>query len=199
MSYFDDEYIMKKSAELDLKYKVGKKLQDMLQECVYDMVSIGIPIQTDRIDEIVHLGKLEGTMGVCGRYTADDGKMAFSITVNKKILKKMENPVVVKNVKNTLYHELLHTCPDCVGHNENWLKYAKICDEKLGTKTRQRLSERIYLGRHKGTAHHFCCDNCGFKYITEEFLTVIQCPICKIPIYEQQEIKVATKEDKYTH
>ena len=170
---------MTKMQELALKVKVHEIIKDMMQECIADMVNIGIPVQVEKINGI-YLGDVKGSFAMCC-YETNNGETNYNIVISNKIVKYMNDEVVVANVKNSIYHELIHTCPDCqMGHNDTWLEYAVICDNKLNTKTRARQDEKVYLNRFKGNTHIYRCEHCGFEYETAENVgEFVRCPIDK--------------------
>lgn len=166
--------------KLELKVKVHNMLKKMMQECIADMVNIGIPVQTDKIEGI-YLGKVQDALAMCCYNRVDNECVDFNIVISDKIVKYMNDEVVVANVKDSIYHELLHTCENCQnGHNDTWLEYAVICDNKLNSKTRTRLSEKVYLNRTKGNIISYKCEHCGFEYkTTDDIGEFIKCPIDK--------------------
>ena len=171
---------MTKMQEIELKVKVHEKIKKLMQDCINDMVNIGIPVQIKKIEGIF-LGSLKNALAVCRYDKVDNDCVNFNIIISDKIVKHMNDEVVVANVKNSIYHELLHTCPDCqMGHNDIWLEYAVMCDNKLNTKTRTRLDEKVYLNRAKGEIFTYKCKHCGFEYKTVENIgQFIKCPIDK--------------------
>lgn len=171
---------MTKMQELELKVKIHEMLKNMMQECIADMVNIGIPVQIEKINDI-YLGDVKGSFAMCCYDKVGADYTNFNIVISKKIIKHMNDEVVVANVKNSIYHELIHTCSDCqMGHNETWLEYAVICDNKLNAKTRARQDEKVYLNRAKGKIYTYRCEHCGFEYKTAENVgEFVRCPIDK--------------------
>ncbi|MCK9477829.1 MAG: SprT-like domain-containing protein [Candidatus Muirbacterium halophilum] len=73
-----------------------------------------------------------------------------------------------KELKNTLIHECLHTCPNCMNHGKTWKKYAEKINSNLNynikrctdvNELEKSLKEEI-IKRQKYCVE--CC-NCGQK------------------------------------
>ena len=69
--------------------------------------------------------------------------------------------------KETMIHEILHTCKGCKGHTGLWLIYANIMNKKYGYNIKRTTS-----GEEKGVENYtaskrldykycFVCENCG--------------------------------------
>lgn len=139
-----------------------KRLRTIIADCVKDMKEAGIPIQDKRIVGI-GIQKLAGTRAACYFTMAEDGLDVFYIYIHEKIINHLNDEAVWANVKNSIYHELLHTCDDCREHNHHWMKWSKVCDDKLGTHTRRHIEEKLYYNPSlKPIVYH--CNGCGNEY-----------------------------------
>lgn len=169
---------MEKIEWMETKLKAHETLEKMLYECAIDMVNVGLPIQTEKIDGI-YIQKVKDTHAVCSFRTDENGELTFSIIIDETFAKYMDDEVVIANIKNSIYHELLHTCPECQNHNDNWLNLAIECDAKLGTHTRTRQDDEIYYNRAQGMEiATYSCKHCGFTFSTiRDYGKYIICPI----------------------
>ena len=177
---------MDKVQWLETKLKAHKILQEMLYECAVDMVNAGLPIQPERVDGI-YIQKVKKAQAVCSFRPDENDELLFSIMIDEQFANHMEDEVVLANVKDSIYHELLHTCPDCQSHNDNWLDVAVECDAKLGTHTRTRQDDEIYYNKAHGMEiATYECSHCGFKFETvNDYGNYIYCPIDKEKLYKK--------------
>ena len=141
---------------------VTQKLKNLVNECSKDMQEAGIPIRNNRIVG-TDVKKLLGTRAACYFTLAEDGLYIFYIYIHDKIIKYWNDETVWANVKNSIYHELLHTCDDCQSHNDEWMKWSKVCDDKLETHTRRHMEEKLYYNPSL-TPVIYRCPECGNEY-----------------------------------
>ena len=166
---------MSKFDQMILEMETKKLLREMMYSCAKDMLAVGIPVQIDCIIGIDILS-LKGTRACCYCKKVD-AKDTFVIGVHKKLLKYIDDEEVIKNVKNSMYHELLHTCKNSQDHGKEWMKWSKICDEKLHTHTRRHLEEKIYY--QPNTKHIvYTCPNCGNEYWAVKKIEDTSCELC---------------------
>jgi hypothetical protein len=171
---------------IETKLDAHKILKEMLYECAIDMINAGLPIQTEKTTGI-YIQKVEDAQAICAFGQSENGDLNFSIIIDEEFANHMNDRVVLENVKNSIYHELLHTCPDCEDHNPNWLAVAIECDEKLGTKTRTRQDDEIYYNQAQGMATAtYECEHCGFRFDTiRDYGEYIICPIDEEKAYKK--------------
>lgn len=101
-------------------------LQKCFNECERELSSIGI--KHGQISK-VEIGDLPiRTMGLCIRQF-QDGKFIYKIQINKLLLKSSES---YKGLKETMLHEILHTCPGSFKHTGEWKKLAQYVNTRLG-------------------------------------------------------------------
>ena len=153
-------------------------LEEIMNTCITEMQAVGIPVQKNNIKGI-SVNTIKGAHAICN-WVENDGDIEFNIVISDKIYKYADDEIVMQNVKNSIYHELLHTCPNCLnGHNEDFIKWAKVCDKKLGTKTLEFKDNKVYYNRHKGDMYEIYCPKCGFTHIYAKELTYdIKCTMC---------------------
>ena len=92
----------------------------------------------------------------------------YSININQTLLdlRNSEDGLI-----NTLLHELLHTCPDCMNHGAIWKKYAELvrknwgydvkrtsdCEDKGVTTGNQNIIQRKIR-------YIVTCEKCGYEW-----------------------------------
>mgnify|MGYP003305075682 CR=1 FL=1 len=163
--------------EVNLYNDAMLKINEMMNECISDMIAAGIPVQKDKILNI-GLANISNTHALCCFKETENG-IRFVIAIKKTMMYHLNNEVVMTNVKNSIYHELLHTCPDCKSHNENFMKWSEICDKKIGTRTRCYMEDPIYYNKTKFKGFIYVCPECGNTYIsTDVFAEKIYCELC---------------------
>lgn len=163
---------------LDNLVKAHNLIKEMYIECVFNLKKIGVPIQENYIKN-VGFGKLSNTQACCFYKTNETGKSVFLIVFDEKVIEHIEDEEVRNNLKNSMYHELIHTCPDAQNHNDVWLKWANLCDEKFDTKTKRFCEDNIYYNAAHNDVITYKCDECGHEYCTTRmFENDIFCEIC---------------------
>ena len=97
-------------------------LEKIAQECIKEVKAARIPVQDDRI--VLITAKKIKDWGVC---VATPRR--FEIYINLRLL---SDQCPVKSLKETMIHELIHTCPGAYDHGELFRHYARIMDERYG-------------------------------------------------------------------
>lgn len=138
-----------------------RDLNLVAKECLKEMDAISIPY--GEIKEFVVNTRAKKRWGQCKKVSG-----GYSINISFVLLDERNS---LEGLKNTIIHEILHTCKGCLNHGQLWKKYAakvnrhygyniKRCsssDEKgLEVDTRiecQKKSEEI--------KHQFQCCNYG--------------------------------------
>ena len=163
--------------EVALYDKAQNILNEMLEECAKDMISVGIPVQKDKIINI-GLANVPNTHALCCFKETEDGTR-YIIAIRKTMMYHLDDEVVMANVKNSIYHELLHTCPKATTHNKTFMKWSGVCDKKLGTRTRLYMEDAIYYNTTKNKGFAYVCPHCGNVYVsTDIFAEEIDCELC---------------------
>lgn len=98
-----------------------------LQEERDNLISIGIPVSAELCPEI-RFSKATSWYGQCQQNRGYNGRRyKFVISISEYHLKSSE-----RGIRNTLIHELLHTCPGCLNHGPKWKSYASIVQKRFG-------------------------------------------------------------------
>ena len=87
----------------------------------------------------------------------------------------MERP---EQLRETLLHELLHTCPGCRDHGARWKAWAELVNREMGTGIARLAREEGPVGplRHEEVKYKIRCERCG-----REYLRVRMCKLVKAP------------------
>ena len=116
------------------------------------------------IQEVVPNTRAGSRWGQCQRKTS-----GFSISINADLLQEAN---AERGLVNTLLHEMLHTCPGCMNHGDQWKKYADSIFRAYGINVKRTSSaadkgvvERT-VGQREEYKYKLRCDKCGrmWKY-----------------------------------
>lgn len=98
-------------------------------------------------------------MGLCRKTSS-----GYEIEISKFILSDKEI------LKNTVYHELLHTVKSCMNHGKKWQELASqvnrhynIDISRTGIASHEMKQEQLNRMRYKAT-----CQGCGRKYLDKK-------------------------------
>ena len=124
--------------------------------CRKELTALGIPIG----DAVVRENKrFRSRWGQCRRSA---GEEAYVIEISSVLLED-GNPVSA--LRDTIFHELLHTCPGCMNHGTAWRRYADMVNRRFGCRIKRTAAGAEY-GVHNARkaadpAYQFRCQRCG--------------------------------------
>ena len=133
-----------------------RNLDDYALQCMFELDSIGIPYGNVKSFEINT--RAHSRWGQCRVIPG-----GFSININSDLLDERNDE---NGLKNTIIHELLHTCKGCLNHGARWTAYAKKVRNFLGYNI-QRQSTADEKGVHYRTEsernykYQLVCPECG--------------------------------------
>ena len=139
-----------------------KDVQKLFRECVMEMESIGMDIST-RIVEVKVNSRLSRALGRCCVVSRVNGNYWFRIEIQPNMLVDGIDDAVPKN---TIMHELIHTCPGAFNHGYEFQRRAEAVNRKLGYNVHTRTSadslEAAGVTLKKKTANYgiFCMKCC---------------------------------------
>ena len=155
----------------------NQEINNLLEECKNDLLGLKIPI-SNNIKEDVIITNAKKTFGNCLCEThkkKDIYKKIYSIKISKYVLN-------AKKIKEIIYHELIHSCEECMNHGKLWQKYANIVNENLGTKI-SRTANASYLGlekpiekTQKKNKYKITCLGCGKVFYRQKLCNVVKDP-----------------------
>ena len=108
------------------KTKLNRKLQTVFTECIDEMNAIEIPFRRIKTVEVNYRAKRRWGQ-CCKRY--DDRGIYFEININADLL---HDDAPEKSLKETIIHEILHTCPECFCHTGEWKRLADLVNDCYG-------------------------------------------------------------------
>ena len=134
-----------------------KDIRKLAAQCQSDLASIGIPY--GRVKTWVINCRAKARWGLCKRRS--DGY--YEIEIAEVLLQDCVSNIAAKN---TIIHELLHTCPGCLKHTGRWKQYANKVNRLLpqyNIKRTTSAEEKGVAVRRKEPVYRYilkCC-NCG--------------------------------------
>ena len=129
-----------------------KNLQKLFEECMEEVTLVGI--EPGKIIKIEENTRFKKTWGKC--YLVSKLDNTYRIEISSRLL---EDTVDDISVKNTIVHEILHSCKNCMNHGPEWKKVADIINRNYP----QYNIKRLTSSKEKGI--EFNPDN--FKYVLE--------------------------------
>lgn len=152
--------------------RTQKELDALLEKAIAQVAEAGL--KPGRIERTVYLTRAKKTYGKCS--STPDG---FTIHISKFF---KDN--VLKEVMQTLVHEVLHTLDGCMNHGPQWRSAAEIMNTKYGYEISR-------------------CNSMEMANLTEEDKKaekkyVIECQSCGALIYRERKSKLVTETHFYT-
>ncbi len=146
-----------------------RELDGLMAGLRLELLALGIPVSSRLEPEVRVNTRAKRRLGCCfyqsGRYW---------IEVSQKVL---ENEALLKQ---TLVHELLHTCPKCRDHGARWRAYAQIVNEKLGYRIERTVRTETPIGplRHEEIKYILECQSCGAQIKRMRMSKAVKSPWC---------------------
>ena len=144
------------------------KYNRLLQEVILEAKQLNIPI-SQNIDPNVIINTRAKRFGQCKRR---GDKFLIELS---SIFDKAED----KMVKQTLAHEILHTCPDCLNHQAKWKSHVSKMNRAYGYKIERTNScENIGVTREisKNAKYTIECQKCHTKVYKDRISGIIRNP-----------------------
>ena len=128
------------------------ELDGLMARLRRELISIGIPV-SNRLEPEVRINTRARRRLGCCYYQAGRCR----IEVSQAVLEDEDL------LKQTLVHELLHTCPKCRDHGPKWKAYAQTVNEKLGYRIERTVKTETPAGslRHEEIKYILECQSCG--------------------------------------
>ena len=145
------------------------KLDILLKQTVSDLRSVGIPVP-DNIDPHVSISKRAKKRLGCCRISSDTGM--YTIEISSFMLSDDNADML----RETMAHEVLHTCPGCFNHGAAWKRYAAAVNGAFGydvSRTADPFTDRIDIPPAK---HVVICKKCGRRFERQR-----ECKLTKRP------------------
>lgn len=173
--------------------RTERELLALVEEAKYELGSIGISIGLVR--SVMINAKLHSCWGRCRK-----GFNGYQIILSAELLRKEVSDTAVKD---TIIHELLHTCPGCMKHTGNWKMLANLVNQKYPQYHIKRCTTNEEKGLpakpRKAPNYAVACTQCNFKTYRQNRSSVVahpenyRCPNCGGMLRAET---ITTSEDK---
>ncbi len=145
-------------------------LQKCYRECKAELDSIGI-----KYGNIVSIQSANLSSSVWGRCTRNGD--IYKIEINNILLESAES---YRGLKNTIIHEMLHSCPNSMHHTGSWKNLARIVNSKLGYSISRCSSEEelgVKIDAMEQDYKYACkCNKCGKTLYRNRICNLIKYP-----------------------
>lgn len=149
-----------------------KDFQKLIEKCLEEVVVAGI--QPGNITEWTINRRAKRRWGQCTKKANGE----YRIQIAAQLLE--DERISEKACKDTIIHEILHSCPDGMGHTGKWKEYAKTINEKYGYNIKRTTS-----GEEKGVENYHSIRRLQLKFM-------FRCKYCGNTITKK-------KKCKFTH
>ncbi|WP_322199491.1 SprT-like domain-containing protein [Acutalibacter intestini] len=129
-------------------------LDQLMAQLHQELKDLDIPV-SNKIDPAPRINtRAKRRLGCCIY-----NEKGFLIEVSARVL---EDPALLRQ---TLIHELLHTCPGCRNHGLRWKTYAQKAGEALGYSITRTvpIEEEAQPLRHEEVKYVLVCKSCGTR------------------------------------
>ena len=101
-----------------------KEFLKHFEECVNFLLDNNFPLPIDFINTEIHFMKSKSYFGIC-YHKRINGKLFHTIGINANFVQYGTEKAII----NTIFHELIHTFPECQNHRKIWKSFAKQISE----------------------------------------------------------------------
>lgn len=158
-----------------------KRLMAIAEECKAELGAIDIPYSKGAMFVINYRAKRR--WGYCKRV---DG--LYRIEIASRLLEDGVDPA---GAKNTVIHELLHTCPSSIRHTGAWLRYANKVNAAYGydiKRTATSDEKGVEEAPDADFRYILACTGCGKTWRYHKLTKAVRnyrnckCSVCAAPI-----------------
>lgn len=153
-------------------------INDLYKEVLEEAKKLNLPISNKVNNSIIINKRAKSRFGCCKKIRKGFTE-TFEIELSHRLLQCEEN-----FIKQTLAHEILHTCPGCDNHGDTWKKYAYKMNQAYGynikrTDTAEQLGiiEEPEIKRRLLKENYvLVCKNCGARISRTRMSNVVKHP-----------------------
>ena len=135
-----------------------KDFEVLKEQCIHEVTRLGIKPGT--ISSWTINTRAKSRWGLCKQNP--DG--TYSIEIASRLLE--DDRISEQACKETIIHELLHTCKGCMRHTGKWKYYAEVVNQVYGYNIK-RVTQGVekgvenYEGSEMSIKYVFTCGSCG--------------------------------------
>lgn len=155
-----------------------KNLYRAYNDCMRICLDLNIPVADFEDIEVEVNSRAKKRWGLCTR----NPNGTFTIQIAESLLK---DDVSEEATFNTIIHELLHTCPNCMNHGAEWKLWAEIVNRNTKYNIKRTTSCAEKGIEAPAPKYIVACRTCNHKWHYNRAGSVIQnlsrckCPYCK--------------------
>lgn len=128
-------------------------LRAVTLDCLQTLRRLNIP--TGPIREVYADSRSRRRWGVCKK--EPDGSFRIGISV-----RLLEDGAPLQSLRETVFHELLHTAPGCMDHSGSWKRWAELVNRELGLSIRTSMGEKaLGVAPDPRVLYRYRCLGCG--------------------------------------
>lgn len=150
-----------------------RNLNDYAKKCMMELDDI--EIEYGNIIEFKVNTRARGRWGQCKAVSG-----GYSIDVSAILLDERNDE---QGLKNTIIHELLHSCKGCMNHGENWKQLAakvnRVYDyniKRCSSADEKGIREETRIKNAREIKYIVKCNECGYVYTRTKMSKLIQHP-----------------------
>lgn len=130
------------------------ELDKLMEELRLALQGCGIPVSNKIAPAVGVNTRAKRRLGCCYCRAG-----SYAVEVAERIL---DDPALLRE---TLAHELLHTCPGCRNHGTKWKAWAEKANEALGVHIQRTVPVEDGAGplRHEEVKYVLECQSCGAR------------------------------------
>lgn len=138
-----------------------RNLQKIFEKCLADIQALNITVgKITKIEWAV----LKNALGECNGQWAGNGWI-YWIAISNEFLDEKIDEI---NLRETVYHEILHTVYRCSGHSKTWVRNALLIDKTYGCGVATYKSKYDILNPNLPVLGEITCSYCGGKLSIRE-------------------------------
>ena len=115
------------------------QLAKTFEECFNFLIDNNFPLPVENISTKIHLLHNGKYFGLC-YHKFVDGKLNHIIGLNSNFVLFGTDKAII----NTIYHELLHTLPNCQNHGKVWKMYANQVNKLTGLNIKTKGGDKTF-------------------------------------------------------
>lgn len=154
--------------------KAMRNLDEIMADCIVELQELGVPIAPPAAWSVNTRARRWGQC--CYNSATGD----FTINIAETLLLEDND---INGLLSTVYHELIHTCPGCFNHGNEWKRWALFVSQHTGIRV-----ERLASAEEKGVKtdwrpqkshekrYAVQCTGCGRVYRREKLCEVVRHP-----------------------
>lgn len=146
-----------------------RNLNQIFVQCLREVENAGI--EHGRIMKVEVNTRARHRWGQCKKQNG-----FYYINVSSVLLDE-RNPI--ESLKNTIIHEIIHTCEGCMNHGRKWQELAEIINRKYGYNIKRASTEEekgVCAETIPQSRYQIVCEKCGAVYSKDRMCNLVKFP-----------------------